>query len=406
MTMNSGTSNAGQPVHLSSGTVWAMAVACGFAVANTYYNQPMMVDIALDLETAESSAGLIPTMTQAGYATGLLFLAPLGDRYERRSLILIISVLLILSLLSAGFASSFTAIVAASFAVGVFSTLAQQIVPMAAQLARPERRGSVIGIVMAGLLTGILGARTLAGFVAEYWGWRAMFLTAAVIMIAVALLVRLTFPSVKPASNITYGALMRSLVPIWRQEPVVREASIIGAFAFGTFSIFWSTLTPHLASPSFGLGPSVAGMFGLAGILGAVAATLAGRFADSNSPRAGIGYSVGMMFAAFGVFALFGNSMTGLILGVLLLDIGMQGTQILGQARIFAIQGETRSRINTIYMTCFFIGGASGSALGTFAWDAGGWIGVTIAGMATSFIGIVLHALGPHIFGRSPTPRA
>lgn len=384
---------------IGSGTVFAMAVACAFAVANTYYNQPMMVNMARDMGVPKTSAGFITTATQAGYTVGLLLLAPLGDIFERRRLILLVVALLIIALLGAGAAPSFGMLLGASFFVGMFSISAQYIIPMAAQLAPPEKRGSVIGIIMSGLLTGILGARTLAGFVAEYANWRTMFVIAALIMIAIAALIRLTFPKVAPTSSLGYGALMRSLLPLWRAEPVLREATVVAALAFATFNIFWTTLTPHLASPELGYGPSVAGLFGLIGMVGAFAATIAGRLADRVPSRQMIGASTLLMLISFAVMGVGGHLIIGLVIGVIILDIALQGVQITSQTRIFGLQPDARNRINTIFMTAYFIGGTAGSLIGTLAWQYNGWRGVSAAGIGIATLGLVLHLLGPRLFG-------
>lgn len=394
----SSSGNAPGTHELGFGTVFAMAVACAFAVANIYYNQPMMVLMARDLGAPEASAGFIATVTQAGYTVGLALLAPLGDRFERRGLILRVIGVLIVALLATSLAPTFPLLLAASFCVGVLSIAAQYTIPMAAALSAPEKRGSVIGVVMAGLLTGILGARALAGVVSELLGWRAMFLIAAAIMLLVAALVRFTFPKLAATSSLGYGALLRSLLPLWRAEPVLREATIVAAFAFATFNVFWVTLTPHLATPELGYGPTVAGLFGLIGIMGALTATIAGRLADRFNPRTIVGGGVLMLAAAFGLFGGFGHLIAGLVVGVVVLDIGLQGVQIASQTRIFALQPEARNRVNTIFMTAYFIGGTAGSFIGTLAWRFGGWTGVAVAGTVLGLVGLVLHVLGPRLF--------
>lgn len=380
------------PSPLDAGTVLAMAATCGFAVANIYYNQPMMADMARTFGVPEAAAGAVPTATQIGYAAGLFFLTPLGDRLERRRLILVQLAALVLALVAAAVAPSFAVLTAASLLVGALSTVAQQVVPMAAHLASPDRRGRVIGIVMSGLLIGILGARTLSGFVAQYLDWRAMFWIAAGLMVAISALVRLVLPRVAPSSDLSYPQLLGSLWTLLRAEPVLREAAVVGALLFGAFSAFWSTLTLHLASPAYHLGPAAAGLFGLVGIAGVLAAPLSGRLADKGSPRRVVGFGILCVLAAFVCFARLGGSLAGLALGVLLLDLGVQGAQISNQSRIYALRADARSRLNTVYMTSYFIGGALGSATGAFAWSFDGWAGVCVAGTGMAVLALALHA--------------
>ena len=381
------------PGPLHTGTVLAMAVTCGFSVANIYYNQPMMADMARSFGVPEAAASAVPTATQIGYAAGLFLLAPLGDRFERRGLILVNLAALVLALVGAAAAPSFAVLTCASLLVGMLSTAAQQVVPMAAHLASPERRGRVIGTVMSGLLVGILGARTLSGFVAELFDWRAMFWIAAGLMAAIAALVRLVFPRVEPTSGLTYPELLGSLWTLFRSEPVLREASGVGALIFGSFSVFWSTLTLYLASPAFLLGPAAAGLFGLVGIAGVLAAPLSGRLADKGSPRQVVGLCALLTLAGFVCFALLGASIAGLVLGVLLLDLGVQGAQISNQSRIYALRADARSRLNTVYMTLYFIGGALGSAIGSFAWSFDGWAAVSVAGIGMCLLALAVHCI-------------
>ncbi|HEY4252038.1 MAG TPA: MFS transporter [Roseomonas sp.] len=366
---------------LNSRVVFAMAATCGLAVANIYYNQPMMAEMAASFGLPSGAAGAVPTAAQAGYAMGLLFLAPLGDRLERRGLMLRMLAVLVLALALAAVAPSFTILILASFLTGALSTVAQHVLPMAAHLATPERRGRVVGTVMAGLLIGILAARTISGAIVELLNWQAMFWIAAGLMAANAVIVRLIFPKVAATSVLPYPQLMASLLELFRRERVLREAAFEQAMLFGGFSIFWSTLTLHLASPAYGLGPAAAGLFGLVGIVGALAAPLSGRFADKGSPRRMVGFGILCSLAAFVVFGLAGETLAGLVAGVILLDLGVQAAQISNQTRIFALQPEARGRINTIYMVMVFVGGALGSAAGTIAWAIGGWHAVSLCGL-------------------------
>jgi len=379
---------------LTQRAVLVMAGACGFGAANIYYNQPMLADIVRDL-SSPAAAGVVPTVTQVGYALGLLLLSPLGDRFDRKILILGKLAGLILALGLAAISTNLITLAVASLAIGVLTTFIQQIVPMAAHLAAPAKRGQVVGTVMSGLLIGILGGRVLSGIVAEHLGWREMFGIAAGMMIVLWGVLFLLLPRTAPTSGLPYPALMQSLWHLFRAERVLREASAIGGLMFAAFSAFWATLTLFLASPAYHLGPEAAGLFGLVGIAGALVAPLAGRLADRGGPRRTVGIAIVVVFAAYITFAAAGQSLWGLVAGVVLLDLGVQGAMISNQSRIFALRPESRSRINTIYMVVYFAGGSAGSALGALAWSFGGWLAVSGVGLTLALLAFAIHALSP-----------
>ncbi|WP_437337850.1 MFS transporter [Sorangium sp. So ce394] len=369
---------------LRRGLVWLMAAVSGATVANLYYNQPLLGDIARELGGAGGSLGLVPTMTQVGYAAGMLLLVPLGDSHERRRLIVIMTALASLALCGAALAPDLPWLIAASFAVGITSVVPQLILPFAAQLAPDEQRGRVVGMVMSGLLIGILLSRTVAGVVGTHLGWRAMFWAAAGLMIALGPVLRLALPAQPPAAAMSYPELLRSLGRLARSEPALRLHSALGALSFGAFSAFWATLALYLQSMPERHGPQVAGFFGLVGVAGAAAAPLVGRYADVRGDRRINALALGVLLASFGVLWLLGGWLWGIALGVVLLDLGAQANQISNQARVYALRPEARSRMNTIYMTTYFVGGAAGAWLGTAAWTRWGWLGVCAAGGAMS----------------------
>ncbi|WP_438001005.1 MFS transporter [Sorangium sp. So ce185] len=369
---------------LRRGLVWLMAAVSGATVANLYYNQPLLGDIARELGGAGGSLGLVPTMTQVGYAAGMLLLVPLGDSHERRRLIVIMTALASLALCGAALAPDLPWLIAASFAVGITSVVPQLILPFAAQLAPDEQRGRVVGMVMSGLLIGILLSRTVAGVVGTHLGWRAMFWAAAGLMIALGPVLRLALPAQPPAATMSYPELLRSLGRLARSEPALRLHSALGALSFGAFSAFWATLALYLQSMPERHGPQVAGFFGLVGVAGAAAAPLVGRYADVRGDRRINALALGVLLASFGVLWLLGGWLWGIALGVVLLDLGAQANQISNQARVYALRPEARSRMNTIYMTTYFVGGAAGAWLGTAAWTRWGWLGVCAAGGAMS----------------------
>lgn len=362
---------------LSSRTRWALAIGCGLSVGNLYYLQPLLARVALDFGVSEGLAGLASTLAQVGYALGMLFVVPLGDVRERRSLVVAMLGVSVLLALATAFAPTFPLLLIASLGLGIATCSPQILVPFAAALAPEKDRGRVIGFVMAGLLLGILLARTFSGFVGGALGWRTVYLIAAGLAVLLAVALRLLLPKGEPSATVRYRDLMRSIITLAREEPVLRESAVYGALVFAAFSAFWTTLAFYLRTK--GLGPEATGLFGLVGAAGAFTAPAAGRLADRGGPRTTILFGIAGVLVSFVI--LLQGSIPALIVGVLLLDVGVQATHVSNQSRFYALRPESRSRMNTFYMTLYFVGGSAGSAVGAGAWSVARWPGVCAFGI-------------------------
>jgi predicted MFS family arabinose efflux permease len=350
--------------------------------------------MACSTGASERQTGLIPTLTQLGYGLAMVGLVPLGDRYERRRLIVRMSWASVVALGLVAIAPSLIALCAASLLLGICSMVPQYIVPYAAGAAAPEERGRVVGTVMSGLLIGILVSRTVSGFVGANFGWRTMYVVAAIAMAALSCVLRVLLPPQPPEHEVPLKTIYTSLIDLIREQPVLRLHALLGALTFAAFSAFWSTLAFHLESPELGYGSAVAGGFGLIGVVGALAAPLAGRFADGRDSGIVSIIAGACVLASFAIFGVFGRSLIGLAVGVILLDLGVQASQITNQARVYGLAPHMRNRLNTVYMATYFAGGALGSLLGGQAWSVAGWPGVSLTGVALSAAALLVFVIG------------
>lgn len=369
-----------------------MAAGAGFSVASLYYAQPMLGAMGASLGASDASIGLVPTLTQLGYAAGIALLAPLGDRFERRRIILVKSLLLGAALLAAGLAGHLPGVLLASLLVGLMATVAQDVVPAAATLAPPEHRGALVGKVMTGLLLGILLSRVVSGVVAEQFGWRAMFMAAAVSVVLMGLLLRATLPRFAPTTTLGYGALLRSMGGLWMQLPPLRRAVLAQALLAMGFSAFWSTLALMLHA-RFGIGSAGAGAFGIAGAAGALAAPLAGRFSDRIGTQRVARLAIGIALLGFASLLLDGLLPVSLQLVLLavsavIFDFGFQAALVSHQTLVYGLQPEARSRLNALLFTGVFVGMAAGGGLGAMALAQGGWHAVVLLACATSALAL------------------
>jgi predicted MFS family arabinose efflux permease len=387
--------NAVQDIHkpLDRRLVWMMAVACALSVANLYYAQPLLAEMAQSFRLSVDQIGSVATLMQLGFAAGLLLVVPLGDRYNRRNLIVRMLLVVALALLLVAWAPTVAVLAVAGFLLGFATVVPQIIVPLAASLAAPFERGRVVGTVMSGLLIGILLARVVSGMIGAYLGWRAVYWGAAALMIVLALALRLLLPEDQQRSTMSYGQLLRSLGSLIRTEPVLRETGVFGALAFGGFSAFWVTLTFFLQTPPYHYGSQVAGLFGLVGVAGALAASGVGRFADRFNVRYATGAALLIVLCSFLCMWLTGYWLWGLAAGVILLDLGTQAAHVSNQTRIYSLNPEARNRLNTVYMVTYFIGGALGSYLGTWGWSLAGWNGVCSVGSILLLAALLVYAI-------------
>lgn len=372
------------------GLVLLLAVACGTAVANLYYAQPLLNAIGRDLGVSDGAAGLLVTAAQAGYVCGLAFVVPLGDLLPRRRLVGVLAALTIVGLGAAAAAPGLGVLAAATVLIGVTSVLAQVLVPFAADVAADEERGRVVGTVMSGLLVGILLARTVAGVVGGVASWRAMYALAAGAMAALGAVLWRRLPSVAPRAELGYGALLRSIWALAREEPVLRRRCLYGAAGFATFSALWTNLAFLLARPPFSYGTVAIGLFGIAGLVGALAASFAGRLHDAGWSHRATGAFAACSLAAWGPLAAGRRSAALIAAGAIVLDLGVQGVHILNQSRIYALRPDARSRLTTAYMTTYFTGGVVGSAVSAACWSAGGWLGVCAAGAGFALLALLV----------------
>jgi predicted MFS family arabinose efflux permease len=373
--------------------VTVLAVAAGASVGNLYLLQPLLPAVARGFGSSPRAVGVVSMLTQVGYGAGMFLFVPLGDVVERRGLMLLLLGLVAVALLGVAGAPDVPLLALASLAVGMTTVVPQLAVPPAAHLAPAEERGRAVGTVMGGLLVGILLARTASGFLGALLGWRAVYVCAAALMVLLAAALRALLPRSPPDTTMAYGALLRSLFTLVREEPALREASVLGALGFAAFSVFWTTLAFFLEA-SHGLGSDAAGLFGLLGAAGALAAPVLGRLADRMSPRANAGIALAVALAGYGVFAAAGAALAGLVAGVILLDVGVQGAHVSNLARIHARRPEARSRMNTVYMVAYFAGGALGTVVGTSAWSAGGWLAACAAGATFLAAALLRWAVG------------
>ena len=381
---------------LSTTLIILMSVATGLAVASNYYVQPLLDTIATAFSLSINQAGFIVTAAQLGYAAGLFFLVPLGDMFERRRLIVTMTILAAGGMLITASSQSLWVMILGTALTGLFSVVAQILVPLAATLAAPEKRGKVVGTIMSGLLLGILLARTVAGLLASLGGWRTVYWVASVLMILMALALWRGLPQVKQENHLNYPQLLGSVFSLFIRDPLLRTRALLGCLTFANFSILWTSMAFLLASPPFNYSDAMIGLFGLVGAAGALGARPAGSLSDKGKAHLTTSIGLLLLLLSWGATAAGQYSVIALIVGILILDLTVQGVHITNQSVIYHMMPEARNRLTAGYMTSYFIGGAAGSLISASAYQHAGWTGVCIAGASVSLLGLLVWWLGYH----------
>lgn len=349
-----------------------MAIAAGIMIANLYYNQPILKDMALAAHVSDAKIGKIAMLTQLGYGLGMFFVIPLGDKLRRKNLILAISGILCLVLVLMSLSSSYLVLCILSFLIGILSTPVQIILPMAATLST-ENRGKTVGKVFAGILVGMLGARVISGLIADVLGWRYVFGLSAVFVLFAILVLKIFLPEIPSSFKGNYLSLIKSTLSMIPKYALLRQTALLGGFTFGIFCSFWTTLTFYLTGAPFHYSAGTIGLFGLVAIVGALIAPYFGKIADNGGAFKSLVLSVGLIIFSIVLLKIFPDSPYVLAFSILLLDIGVQATQITNFTRIYSLRQEEHNRINTVYMTTYFVGGAVGTFFGLLCWRLGGW---------------------------------
>ena len=402
--MSSTSCPAAGPRAVSFWITLLLAASCGLIVANIYYAQPLAGPISASLGLSEKATGLVVTLSQLGYGAGLLFIVPLGDLVETRKLVLALIGLATLGLLGAALAPGASTLFVAAALIGLGSVAVQVLVPYAAHMAPDEVRGQVVGNVMSGLMLGIMLARPLASFVAEIGSWHTIFFLSAGLMVVLAALLIATLPRRRPASRLSYGQLITSMLGLMRTEPVLRRRAFYQGCLFGAFSLYWTAIPLYLSGPDFGLGQGAIALFALAGVSGAIAAPVAGRIADRGwtRPASAAAFLVSALAFMIPHVATPGThgSLALLVLGAVLVDFGTTASLSLGQREIFALNPEYRSRLNGVFMASFFLMGAAGSAVGGWSFAQGGWWLSSLIGFALPVLALAVWLSEPGLWRR------
>lgn len=357
---------------LKTGTILLMAVAAGITVANIYYNQPILKEMAVSLHASDAEIGRVSMFSQLGYGLGMFFLIPMGDMVNRKRLILMLLISLMVALVLMVLSKGVVFVWFLSMLIGICSAPAQIILPMAASLDKVNR-GKTVGIVFSGILVGILASRVISGFITDWLGWRYVYGISAIMVVIITVLLQLYLPNVKSKFTGTYIGLLKSTLSLVKEHQILRQSALLGAFTFGIFCSFWTTVTFYLSGPSFNFHADTIGLFGIVAIGGALVAPYFGKLADKGNTRTSLLMTVGMIIFSLLLLKIFPLSVVVMVIAIFVLDIGVQATQITNFARIYSLDEDSHSRLNTVYMTTYFIGGGIGTFFGLLCWKHGGW---------------------------------
>lgn len=375
---------------ISSKQIFVMSAVAGINVATIYYNQPILNTIAQDLHVSALAVGNLPTFSQIGYGLGLFFVSPLGDKMDRKKLLLFSHLFLGLSLLGLALVENIYALYALSLLVGLFAVSAQIVIPMAAAMSGKDK-GRVVGSIFSGLLTGILLARTLSGYITDWFGnWHVVFALSSVLVFGCAVMVAKTLPSIEPNFSKSYVSLLYSSLYQLKRFSLLRSNALLITVLFGVFCSFWTTLTFKLSMAPFNFSSDIIGLFGVLAVAGALLAPYIGKIADTINPTFTKMLSVGMIVLSILLMKWFDTSLMAFIVATLLLDIGFQAVQINNLAQIYTLDESAHSRINTAYMSAMFLGGALGTFIGVYCWEHGGWALVSLQLLSLSVIALAI----------------
>jgi predicted MFS family arabinose efflux permease len=390
---------------ISNARIMLMAAACGFAVSTIYYNQPLLPQMGASFGRSSGNAGLIATVTQLGYAAGLFLFVPLGDKIDRRRLILLLLTSNMLCLVGAAIAPNFAVLLLASLLIGITGVTAQVIIPAVSGLAQPAQRGRVVGTLLSGLSAGLLLARTLSGLVGAHAGWRSMFVLAGFIDLVLMAIVWSGLPETEGSSELSYTGLLASLGAMLRDWPSLRVACLTGFLMFGAFSALWGSLATLVARPPYNFGSDAAGAFGFLGIIGLLSSPMIGKAADRFGPRPLLMAGPLALTTAFLLVAGAAHHLIFLIAGIVLTDLGNRIGLVANQTRIYALSTDARSRLNTLLMTTYFLGGATGAGVAAAVTSHFGWFGLSLTGAVFGILALIAHLLSVRPGGHAACPR-